>query len=78
MQENLIFIGILLIFVGILLIFLGAILSSKEVKTEWGFFGLIGPIPFGAWSSKRVFALTIILFIILVIILSLMKVIKWL
>jgi uncharacterized membrane protein len=69
MQENLILTGILLVFIGILLIFIGAVLGSKEVKTEWGFFGLIGPIPIGAWSSMKVFVLTIIismLFMVLV------------
>ena len=76
MQENLILIGILLVLGGILLIFLGAILGSKEnVKTEWGFFGLIGPIPIGAWSSKKAFILTMGIIIILVLILILMR--RW-
>ncbi|MEM5879278.1 MAG: TIGR00304 family protein [Candidatus Aenigmatarchaeota archaeon] len=76
MREHLIFAGILLIFVGILIVFLGVILGSKEnVKTEWGFFGLIGPIPFGIWNSKGAFILTIMIFIILMLILILIK--KW-
>jgi uncharacterized membrane protein len=76
MQENLVLIGIFLIFIGILLIFLGAILGSKEnVKTEWGFFGLIGPVPIGFWSSKKAFIFTVGLIIILVLILIFMK--RW-
>jgi uncharacterized membrane protein len=76
MEENLILMGVLLIFVGILLIFLGIIFGSKEnVKTEWGFFGLIGPLPIGFWSSKRAFIFTVGLIIILVLVLMLMK--KW-
>ena len=76
MQENLVLIGIFLIFIGILLIFLGAILGSKEnVKTEWGFFGLIGPVPIGFWSSKKTFIFTVELIIILVLILIFMK--RW-
>lgn len=64
----------LLIFVGILLIFLGAILGQKEnVKTEWGVFGLIGPIPFGAWNSEKILILTVMFFIIFVVLLLLMK-----
>lgn len=64
-----------MIFVGFILIFLGAILGSKEIESEWGFFGLIGPIPFGAWSSKRVFALSITIFIVMLTILILIK--RW-
>jgi uncharacterized membrane protein len=76
MQENLILVGIFLILVGIFLIFLGAIIGSKEnVKTEWGFFGLIGPVPIGAWSSRKAFILTIGIIIILVLILIVMK--RW-
>jgi uncharacterized membrane protein len=76
MEENLILMGVLLIFVGILLIFLGIIFGSKEnVKTEWGFFGLIGPVPIGFWSSKKAFIFTVGLIIILVLVLTLMK--RW-
>lgn len=79
MQEQLILLGILLIFIGIVLIFLGAVLGSREnVRSEWGFFGLIGPIPFGVWKSEKAFILTLTIFIISLIILILMKVVKWL
>jgi len=65
-----------LVFVGIFLIFLGAFFGPKEnVKTEWGFFGLIGPVPIGFWSSKKAFIFTIGVIIILVLVLILMK--KW-
>ncbi|MEM5766356.1 MAG: hypothetical protein QW423_01840 [Candidatus Aenigmatarchaeota archaeon] len=75
MEEKLILTGFLLIFFGFLLIFLGAVLSSKNLKTEWGFFGLIGPIPFGVWSDKRAFILTITIFAIMLTIFILLK--KW-
>ena len=66
-------IGISLIFIGFLLIFIGAILSSENVKTEWGFFGLIGPIPIGAWNSKKAFLFTLGAIIILILVLILVK-----
>ncbi|MEM7814224.1 MAG: DUF131 domain-containing protein [Candidatus Aenigmatarchaeota archaeon] len=78
MNENLVLIGSLLIFFGILLIFLGAISDQKNSKVEWGFFGLIGPIPFGFWSSKKIFILSIVFMIIILMILVLMRVIEWL
>jgi len=75
MEENLILAGIVMIFLGILLIVIGTILSSREAKVEWGFFGLIGPIPIGAWSSQKMFVLTLIVLIFLITILLLLK--KW-
>ncbi|MEM7821660.1 MAG: TIGR00304 family protein [Candidatus Aenigmatarchaeota archaeon] len=75
MQEQLVFIGILLIFVGMLIVFLGAILGLKETRVDWGVFGLIGPIPFGAWNSKKAFILSITIFIVSMIILILIK--RW-
>lgn len=77
MKENLLLMGILMIFLGILLIVIGAILSSRETKVEWGFFGLIGPIPIGAWSSQRALVLTLMILISLIVILILLKVLAW-
>jgi uncharacterized membrane protein len=71
--QNLVLIGMSLIFIGILLILIGTILGSKNVRTEWGFFGLIGPIPVGAWSSKKTFIFTTIIFIILILVLLSIK-----
>lgn len=75
MEERLILIGILLILIGVLLTVIGNVLKLKEAKVEWGFFGLIGPVPIGAWSNKKTFILTMGIIIILVLILTFMK--KW-
>lgn len=73
MDEKLIFISSFLIFLGILLLIIGVILN-KKVKTEFGFFGLIGPIPIGFWSSKTALLLTLVfLFVSILIILM----IRW-
>lgn len=66
MQEQLIPIGILVILVGFALVVIGSILTAfkGKAKTEWGFFGLIGPFPIGAWSGRNVFIITIVIAVI--------------
>lgn len=68
------FIGLFLVLLGIFLIFIAGILN-KKVKTEWGFFGLIGPIPIGFWSSKTMFLLTLAFLVLFIIIIFM--IFKW-
>jgi uncharacterized membrane protein len=55
MNQSLILIGTLLIFAGFILIILGSLFSPKQGKVEWAVGGFIGPIAFGAFSSKNMF-----------------------
>lgn len=61
MYEQLVILGIIAILAGFVLIVLGFVLgaskSSSTSKTEWGFFGIIGPFPIGFGSSKNSFLL---------------------
>lgn len=66
MEEQLISIGFLVVIIGIVIIIIGSVLSASKSKTkvEWGFGALIGFIPIGFWSSKRMMYLVITVLII--------------
>lgn len=78
MEEKIIFMGLILIAIGIILLFIGTILSSKnynvgKTKTEIAIGGFVGPIPFGFFTSKRIFLIWLILFILFLAILILLR-----
>lgn len=52
------FIGIILIFIGLLFLIISGIsiaLKGNSNRVEFAFGGFIGPIPFGFFTSKRMF-----------------------
>jgi len=61
--EQLVTVGIIVILLDSGLVIIGSILntskSNSNTKTEWGFFGLIGPFPIGFGSSKQSFLFTV-------------------
>jgi len=65
--NSLFLLGIALILIGIGLIIYSSILGSKEV--EYGFIGIIGPIPIVISSSREMLILSIVIFIIILFIL---------
>lgn len=72
-MEKLIPLGMIIIFIGFLLIIIGIISTIPKTKTQakahtkWAIGGFIGPIPFGAWSDKKMFYLLLILMFVLAI-----------
>lgn len=69
-MEQLIPIGILIIFIGFVVVITGLILLTlkSKGKTEYGFGGFIGPIPFGFATRKEFLYLIIGLSIVLIIV----------
>ena len=65
MQYNLVTIGIIFVLIGFILVFIGA-LAGGESKVA--VVGLLGPIPFGFGNDKRLFLVTMIIAIALMII----------
>jgi len=67
MQQQIISIGILLIFIGTLMLIIGSLVgvSKGQNKVDAAIGGFIGPIPFGFFTSKRIFWIWIIIFLIL-------------
>ncbi|MEK6852394.1 MAG: DUF131 domain-containing protein [Nanoarchaeota archaeon] len=69
MSGTLLMIGIVLLFLGVILIIISSLLASQgKSKAEVGFGGFIGPIPFGYFTSSRMFWVWILFTIIFVII----------
>ncbi len=66
MQQNLISIGILLIFLGFILLFIGSLFGAKT-DSKVAVVGLLGPIPFGFGNDKRLFVITLVIAIILMV-----------
>ncbi|HIH38754.1 DUF131 domain-containing protein [Candidatus Woesearchaeota archaeon] len=74
MPQSIIAAGMLFLFLGIVLILTGSFWSamhSGERRTETGIFGMIGFIPFGFATDKRLFylglALTVFFFLLFLI-----------
>lgn len=78
-MEQLISIGVLIVMIGIVLVIAGSILTaikSKKTKTEWSVVGLIGPLPVGFSSNKKMLLIgfaILVIFILLFIILNLIR-----
>ncbi|MEM2932882.1 MAG: hypothetical protein QW622_01580 [Candidatus Pacearchaeota archaeon] len=70
-SDKLFTIGISLIIIGIIIVFIASLSSlfGKKTKTEVGFGGFIGPIPFGVFSSKQAFWIWLALFLLFIFIL---------
>ncbi len=66
--QNLIPIGILLIFLGFILIFIGSLASAKTGESKVSVVGLIGPFPFGFGTDKRLFIVTLVIAVVLMVI----------
>jgi uncharacterized membrane protein len=68
MQQNLIPLGFTIVLIGIVVIILGSVLSAKSENVKFSFFGLIGPIPFGFANDRRLFMVTLGLFVVILIV----------
>ena len=66
MQQNLVSIGILLVFLGFIIIFIGSLYGAKDSKVA--VVGLLGPIPFGFGNDKRLFVITLVVAITLMVV----------
>jgi len=71
-MSKFVLIGTILLLIAILLIVIGSIKSIKT-KTEIAAGGFIGPIPFGFFSSKRMFYIFIVFLIFLFILNIIMR-----
>jgi len=60
-SDFLILMGLVLIFIGFVLVLLSLLYKTKNVKTEFGFIGFIGPIPIAFGTSKEIILLGLIL-----------------
>lgn len=58
-------IGAIILIIGLVIILMGLLANFQEAKVEWGFGGFLGPIPFGAASSKGMFYLVIALSLVM-------------
>lgn len=65
MQDKIIFIGIGLIFLGIALLVIGSFFGAgkQESKINTAVGGFVGPIPFGFFTSKKMFWVWILILI---------------
>lgn len=68
LQQKLVLIGIFLIIAGFLLVLFGSLLSAKaKTEAKVAVVGLLGPIPFGFGTDKKLFLITLIISICLVL-----------
>jgi uncharacterized membrane protein len=68
-QTQIVGLGTIIIFIGILVIFGSTLFAPQGTKsdTKFSVFGIFGFIPFGFSNDKRLFILSIILAIVLVV-----------
>ena len=66
MQNNLISIGFILILIGFLIVFIGSCVKSSDSK--FAVVGLLGPFPFGFGNDKRLFVVTLIISIAVMVV----------
>ncbi len=67
MQSNLLSIGIILIFLGFLLVFVSALSGAKAGESKVAVVGLLGPVPFGFGNDKRLFVVTLVIAVALMV-----------
>ncbi len=63
---NLLGLGLVLIIIGFLIVII-SLASSGKAEVKYSFFGLIGPIPFGFGNDRKLFVLTMVLAIMLIV-----------
>ncbi|MBD3164560.1 DUF131 domain-containing protein [Candidatus Woesearchaeota archaeon] len=72
MRLNFISIGLLLMIMGFIIVFIGSLFtafrSTDKDNVKISFFGLIGPIPFGFASDKKLFFITAAIALTIIII----------
>ena len=68
MQNNLITLGILFVLLGFILVFIGSLTGAKTGESKVAVVGLLGPIPFGFGNDKRLFVITLVVAVILMVI----------
>lgn len=65
MNDQILFLGILLIIIGTLLVFLSSIGNQSNVK--YSVIGFVGPIPFGISNSRDLLIISILISIIILV-----------
>ena len=65
--QNLIPLGILLVLIGFILIFMGSLFGAKTTDSKVAVVGLLGPILFGFGNDKRLFVITLVIAVALMV-----------
>jgi uncharacterized membrane protein len=79
MEEQLIRIGIAVVFIGVALIVLGGSLAAlkSRSKVEWAVGGILGFVPFGFGTNKKLAILAMAVSTIFLLFLVLLKLRGW-